>query len=48
MWFHRFGSQLASLVAGCLIATLVSLGPTSGIWVTSTAAANGDPKPVAG
>lgn len=48
LWFHRFGDHLASLVAGCIIASLVSLGSTSGSWVAVTAAAAADPKPVAG
>ena len=48
VWFHRFGDHLASLVAGILIAVLVSLGSTSGSWVATTAAAIADPKPVAG
>ena len=48
LWFHRFGDHLASLVAGCIIASLVSLGSTSGSWVAATAAAVADPKPVAG
>lgn len=48
LWFHRFGDSMASLVAGCIIAALVSLGSTSGSWVAVTAAAVADPRPVGG
>ena len=47
-WGHRFGDICASLVSGCIIAALVSLGSTAGSWVAVTAAAIADPKPVAG
>jgi hypothetical protein len=45
---HRFGDFMASLVSGSLIAILVSLGSTCGTWVSVTAAAVADPKPVSG
>jgi hypothetical protein len=45
---HRFGDFMASLVSDSLIAILVSLGSTCGTWVSVTAAAVADPKPVAG
>ena len=45
---HRLGDTLASLVAGAVIAILVSLGSTSGSWVAATSAAIADPKPVSG
>lgn len=48
VWGHRFGDYMASLVAGCLIAALVSLGSTAGSCVSVTSAAVADPKPVAG
>lgn len=48
VWGHRFGDSCASLVSGCIIAALVSLGSTAGSWVAVTAAAVADPKPVAG
>ncbi len=48
LWLHRFGDHLASLVGGRTIASLVSLGSTSGSWVATTSAAVADPKPVAG
>jgi hypothetical protein len=48
VWGHRFGDFSASLVSGCLIACLVSLGSTCGSWVAVTASAVADPKPVSG
>ncbi|KAG9196153.1 hypothetical protein G6011_01274 [Alternaria panax] len=48
VWGHRFGDYMASLVSGCLIACLVSLGSTCGTWVAVTASAVADPKPVSG
>ena len=45
---HRIGDTLASLVAGAIIAILVSLGSTCGSWIAVTSAAIADPKPVAG
>jgi hypothetical protein len=48
IWGHRFGDYMASLVSGCLIACLVSLGSTCGTWVAVTASAVADPKPVSG
>ena len=39
---------MASLVCGCLITTVVSLGSTCGSWVAVTTAAVADSKPVAG
>ena len=45
---HRLGDTLASLVAGSIIAILVSLGSTCGSWIAVTSAAIADPKPVAG
>jgi hypothetical protein len=45
---HRLGDTLASLVAGAIIASLVSLGSTCGSWIAVTSAAIADPKPVAG
>ena len=45
---HRLGDTLASLVAGAIIAILVSLGSTCGSWIAVTSAAIADPKPVAG
>lgn len=48
LWHHRFGDSMASLVAGGIIAALISMGSTCGTWVAVTAAAVADPKPVAG
>ena len=48
VWGHRFGDTCASLLSGCIIAALVSLGSTAGSWVAVTAAAVADSKPVAG
>ena len=45
---HRFGDTMASIVAGALIAILISLGSTCGTGFAVTAGAVADPKPVAG
>ena len=46
--YYRFSDFCASLVSGCIIANLVSLGFTAGSWVTVTAVTIADPKPMVG